>query len=440
MSLATQWVEAAEERVRFLGEQLDALEAARARLVADAGRADELLARARRELCGYLLPDVEEADLRALEQRLQYPGLLPILREHERQLQAAYERRAALGAMDEVVHHGILLAEVDDELAEAMPAFEAFRKELDLWEASPWFAQLRGRGWLEVGYEPVFLDVVRDWRAVSFLMAELEDGLALELADSDAVRARFARVSEDAAPVLEQVAIARARRAEILAIEAEFRELGLAPERILAALYDALGEAILDHIDSSAAAFRFDLGASDPMLASFMKKISGLEKKGAYLRELAVTRVDAQAGPLTQQVKRLKAKIATRRGKIARGRAVAPSVAELNSMRDLQADKWARRHDKLDKLRQRLSGFDAWDSGSVGDDVLWWDVMTHGAPAEDIHEVRAWHRQWGAAPDRHPHAALSRQHDRHDEPVGDAAQAMAAAMVLADDRDLVDAS
>ncbi|PIE18955.1 MAG: hypothetical protein CSA66_03440 [Proteobacteria bacterium] len=402
-----QYFQAARERLAFLEAQRQTLQDARASYERDAARAEELLERSWRELAGYLLPEVHDALLVDLEARLSYPGLRPIRDEYADRITQARARRLELAQREEVLHTDILVAGVDDQLAEIAPSAEAFRRELDVWTCSRWFQVLEAAGWFRPDYAPGFFARIRDWRAVSLLLDDLEErdpDLAFD--DPEALKGHYHRLQADSGAVFDLEARLTARRAEIEALAREHEALTEAPANLRQQMYVALAAALRDHLEACPVELRFELAHDDPHLLTFFKKISGLDKKTTYLRELSITRIGRRIDELTRQLNKLQRKLQKRSVKHMRGRFYGVSQAELDGLRDLKADKWARRHLKLDKLRRRLAEFDRWESGSIGDHVLWWDLMTRGAPGDDLYEVRAFHDRWGPSgpPEDHPHA------------------------------------
>jgi len=101
----TEYLEACEYRKRFVSEQLDGLKQERQSFAADAERLEGVAEEMRLETVGYLLPEIQDDYLATLEDRLSYPGLLPIKREYDRRFQEAENRRVELAGMDEVQLH-----------------------------------------------------------------------------------------------------------------------------------------------------------------------------------------------------------------------------------------------------------------------------------------------------------------------------------------------
>jgi hypothetical protein len=407
VATAQQYFDAAQERLTFLEAQKAQLEAADQSYARDATRADELWQRSWRELGGYLLPEVDDQVLADLERRLTYPGLMPIRDDFRARVAAAKAREAELSGLEAVMHTDILVANVEDELQEIDAPAKAFQAELDGWRASPWLAKLDARGYFTADYKPGFLSRFGDWRAVSFLMRDLEKNPQLKFADPEALKSHFRTLETESGSVFALHRRLTDKRAEVQGLRTEYEQMQAAPATLNREMYVALAEALRDHLESTPVDLRFELARGDAHMVTFFKKLDGLDKKRQYLSELRVLRIQRHVEELAQQLHKLRAKVSKRRDKRRRGRFRNVSDAEIASLRRLKADKWQRRHDKLEKVRLRLDDFEDYDRGSIGEHVLWWDVMTRGAPGDDLYTVRAFHEQWGGpVAEAHPHAPI----------------------------------
>jgi hypothetical protein len=65
--------------------------------------------------------------------------------------------------------------------------------------------------------------------------------------------------------------------------------------------------------------------------------------------------------------------------------------AQIAQMRDVKADKWAKRRSQIGEVRTRIVTFDNYNNGSLLERYLWWDLMTRGMHGHDIYEVRHFH-------------------------------------------------
>ena len=104
-------------------------------------------------------------------------------------------------------------------------------------------------------------------------------------------------------------------------------------------------------------------------------------------------------------------------------------------MRTVKEDKWELNRLKTIKMREKLSRFEKHDRGSCSSDYLWWDLMTGGARADDIYEVREFR-------ERNPNFNYRSYDDPYDtddhidSPMDDAAEDLALSMSSSGDDDL----
>ena len=75
-----------------------------------------------------------------------------------------------------------------------------------------------------------------------------------------------------------------------------------------------------------------------------------------------------------------------------RGKQKFYSQDDIDRMRAVKTEKWAKRRLKTEKIRRKITDFNKYDRGSVTDDFLWWDLITNSSYGDDIYEVRE-HRQ-----------------------------------------------
>ena len=92
----------ARARYDFLRQQKEQLQQEARAYSDDIARLDTLHQRTRDELASYLLAEVGDDDLRALQDRLRYPGLLGIKQQFEAELRQSEAERVALEATPEI--------------------------------------------------------------------------------------------------------------------------------------------------------------------------------------------------------------------------------------------------------------------------------------------------------------------------------------------------
>lgn len=395
-----EWLNAARERLAFLEAQADGLKREREEYQAEVERLGTVLERTWQELTGHLLPDVDDDALRALEQRLRYgSGLLPNKRRFDERLERSQQARAELEASDDFRNLELYLAQVTDELAELQEAYDALKAELTGWRSCRQYAELEQRGWFSPGYRPDgLLAALRDWRSVSFLMAQLESvfkASRLRLRNPAQVRASYEDLRRRADPVIEAYTDLQRRQTRLGELKARHEELVRAPGVILQELYEALGEALRGHLEACDDELRLALAENDPDLAAYFTKLKGLAKQIDYLKQLSVARIDAHLQKLEEQIARLAQKIRKMEYKRARRKRVTLAASDIERLRDLKANSWQKRRAGLASLRIRVGGFDGYAQGSFLEDYLWWDLLTRGARGDDLYEVRVFH-------ERHP--------------------------------------
>ena len=401
---ASTYHQAAEMRRQFLVTQRRLLAAEDAAYERDADALEQQVETTWRELTGYLLPDVSDETLSSLEQRLGSAALLAAKQRTTEAIFRSERRRAVLAEMDEIVHHDIVLARAEDEIAEIQEAHDAFQRQLDHWRSSPWFEKL-GPRWFLLGTTYGLVDRLRRWRQVSLYMADLERDIPgrpglRRFRDPKDLRARYERLVADATPVAELYERRVKRRDKIVDLMAEYIHLEAGPEELLAALYTELGELIRRHLARSPASVRYALAQQDRTLTILLRKVHGQEAQVQYLRQLRTNRIVKVMAQLDADVEKLSQKMRRRAQKSARGKAIYVSHEELTKLRNLKGEKWAKRLTRLTKLRTRIVDFQRWAEGSFGVHYLWWDAITKNKPGEDIYEVSLHHRLRAQEPER----------------------------------------
>ncbi len=391
MASASKFKLAMQERQEFLREQRKLLEEQRAEYEADIRQLGQDLDQARHDLVGHLLPELDDASLRALEERLSCLTLLPIKQQNDEELAKIARRRDELADMEQVCDGEAMLAAVEDRMAEIAEDYTRLNQELRPWADSKWFKRLDARGYFKEGYQPTLARRFLDWRAVSFLMTDLEGKDGPTFSDSDALRAHYRKLRRDADPVIAAHDDLVQRQRHLLDIKAEYEGLLAAPEDRRAELYAALGEALLTHLNASGERMREELAAEDRELSPHFKREAGLTRQVRYLEGLMTARIEAQIESLGNRNEKLARKIEKVNNKLSRGKARFYTDEEVALMREFKADKWERRQQTLRKIRQRVATFDRHDEGTFLEGFLWWDLITDRAKADDLEEVKEFH-------------------------------------------------
>jgi len=354
---------------------------------------------------------------------------LPIKREYDKRLAEIEQRREQMSELDEIKNSEFMISRVEDQMAEIAEAYTRFNEELRPWTDSKWFHRLHDRGYFGEGYSPSLVKRFLDWRAVSFLMTDLESKNGPSLSDSGELRAHYRKLRSDADPVISLNDDLVRQQQHLLGFKAEYEGLVSAPQEQVAEMYRVMGEAILDHLHACGEQMRTDLAGEDHHLVAFFKKEAGLSKQIQYLKELMVTRIDGQVESLRHRNDKLASKIAKVNSKLSRGKARFYTDEEVAQMREFKADKWERRQQKLRNVRARISSFDRHDDGSFLETFLWWDLVTNRERADDIYEVKLFHEEhpdWDHRTYKDQWSSVDR---REDEAMDGAAAALVAEMV-----------
>ena len=435
-----EYIDACRDRQHFLSSQAAQFEEERRNYHEDAERLEALLDRTRKEMVGYLLPEVDDDALAALEARLSYPGLLPIKRGYEARLAEVQARCNELEAMDEIEFHELKLDQTTKEIEEVRHTYDEYRRKLSVWENSKWFRKLDKRGYFDPDYVPTLINRFFDWRAASFLMSELAGKARLRFSSPQALPVHYRGLKLEAEPVFEVYASRTSARERLVALKAEYDELQKTPERLLSELYGDLGSALLDHLHACPVELRFELARGDPNLSVFLKKEVGVNKQAQYLRELAVTRIDTQVQRLQQELQKLDGKLQKLEWKRRRGRRKQYSATDIQRMRAVKAEKWEKRQKKIRDVRTKIVNFDRYERGSFATDFLWWDLVTRGARGDDIYEAKDFHARhpdWDYKTYRDPWEA---EPAAEEVAIDGAAAALASSMTTPDDEIFHDAT
>ncbi len=399
-------IAAVERRRGAFAEELDRLEFERRQHAADAKVLEQQRERNGQELAGYLLPDLDDEDLLALERKLRYPVLLAEKRKTEARLAELDRERVAIEGSAIYVERAVRRIDYEGQLAEIAEAAASFRRDREVWESSEYFQALYRRGWFRPDYDGGMFDWLRDWRSCSLLMAELEAGFPGQTFPEDEdVKAAWQALDASSQPVLNLERELHAKLAELDALEARYAALLAAPEELYQALWKALATMIVGHLRASPDDVLLRFARGDETLAVFLKKDEGLKRQAAYLRDIVGARIAPQQQRIADEVQKLETRLQKLRYKRARGKYVAVTERDVMNMNNVPRAKWDSRRASFAKTRSRVVEFNAWDRGSFVQDFLWWDLITRGAHGDDLGEVRAFHERhpdWSVASFRDP--------------------------------------
>lgn len=388
------YLKACEYRQGFLENQSQWLYQERQQFQLDVENLVSDLDRVRSEMAGYLVPEINDEHLKELEGVLGGYGLMDIKAIYESKFDAAERRRVQLEGMEEVRDFEQQNAQASRLIKEIEPERNELRSEFMHWSGSKWYQQLDRRRYFDADYWPTFFNKFWDWRAVSFLMADLSKGAGLEFEEPDQLKRHYRQLQEKYNEVIPEYQKRVKQRERIQSLKQEHQQCVTAPERLLGELYAEIGAAVLDYLKSMPQAKREEIAALDPNLNTFLKKELGLSKQIQYLSELTVTRVDNHVQQVQLEREKVGRKIDKLKMKLRRRKRKWYSRSDIDRMTTVKADKWEKRRHKIDKIRRKVADFKKYDDGSIQEDFLWWDLITNGSYGDDIYEVRTHRSQF----------------------------------------------
>ena len=433
------YLEACYFRNEFLREQRNWLADEKQQHANDIESLENVLQRSRNIFAGYLIPEIGDSYLEGLETRLSCNGLIDIKRGFEEEFALVEERTQELSTMDEIVHYDQRISTAESSLSEVAPDYDRLKFSMSHWQSSKWFYGLNKRGYFEENYYPSFFNRFFDWRAVSFLMADIERKAAdLKFDHPEPLKARFRELRSEFEKVSAEYGDRLLVVQRINGLHDEYQQLLVRPEELLDELYKALGEQVIAHLENCPNPMLMRFAAEDEAVNKYMQMIIGVRKQIQYLRELSVTRLDSRLEQNQFEMQKVERKINKLRSQRNRGKRKYYSHEDIEKMRNVKAEKWDRRRMKTEKLRKRIVDFDRYNDGSCHEDYLWWDLITKRTNGDDIYEVQEHRRKfpdWDHRTYRDPFEAPDDQ-----QPVWeDAAEDLALSM--SDDADaLFDAS
>lgn len=385
-----EYINACVERQNFLKEQERWLGEESAKYKENAEQLQKTRDRIRQETVGYLLPELNDQHLQELEKKLSYPMLMVTKREYDQKFQQVENRRMELESSDEIKNFDLNLYQIDDVLNDLTPGYLQASKRKKLWEEGKPFQNLRRRNFFTDEGSKGWLNAILNWRDVSLLMGKLRKG-GERYRNPTEVRTAYRLFADQSADVLNAYARKLKERETLVGMRDELRCLYKEPENLLSSLYEDLSTKILEHLEIAPEEVRVQIAKQDPYLDTFFRKSLGTQKQIKYLKELSVLRIDSQKGALKQELNKLGAKINKLKFQKQRGKRKSFTKTQIAQMRDCKPDKWNKRRSQIGEVRERIYGFDNYNSGSLLERYLWWDVITRGMQGNDIIEVRHFH-------------------------------------------------
>lgn len=385
-----EYMNACRERQGFLQSQEQWLNDESAKYQESAEQFQKTRDRIRQETVGYLLPEVSDGYLQELEKKLSYPMLIATKREYDAEFQQVEKRRIELEASDDIKNYDFNLYQIDDVLNGLTPGYEAATKRKNLWEDCSYFKNLSQRNYFTPEGSKGWWNAILNWRDVSLLMSRLRKGGEI-YSNPTNVRDAYRLFADQADEVIKAYDRKQHEKNRLVGLKDELQRLRKEPENLLARLYQKLSEMILEHLEIAPEEVRLQMAKQDPYLDTFFRKALGTQKQIKYLKELAVVRIDSQREQLRQELSKLKEKISKLELQKRRGKRKVFNQAQIAQMRDVKADKWAKRRSQIGEVRTRIVTFDNYNNGSLLERYLWWDLMTRGMHGHDIYEVRHFH-------------------------------------------------
>jgi archaellum component FlaC len=388
MTLAHDFLQALADRKAGIERELAKLQAEFGSHQSEAAAFDAQIERNRRELGGYLISDIDDETLKAVEKRYHYPSLLAHKAPWVTAIDKAERDLAELESSRDWIEREIRQLEAQQTIADLEPTLSELRVAKDPWDRQPMLVHLERRGFFETSRKHGFFARFANWREGSLLMAALEKLGLPRFRDLDDLRERWGKLKGEFETIATAHADAQQSLEAVRALETRHRGLLAEPSRLFKACWDTLARMIVDHLIALPEAQRVEFAVKDANLNSFLKKDAGLRKQAAYLRELAQVRLGPAIASLEAELSKVTRKHTSTRSKLMRHRSVAVSERDLANMRNIPVEKWEKRRASSARLRERVSGWHTYDHGSFISTYLWWDVMTRGAAADDIYEVR----------------------------------------------------
>jgi len=400
MSQAKAYVSALLERETAYASEAAALKTELERHDDAASRLDGQIERNRREMGGYLVPDIDDETLRGLERRFHYPALMAQKATYVAAITAAETEREALEADETFINREISRIEAQTTMADVGPSYDEVCTLKEPWDAEPRHATLIKGGFYDASPPTGLMRGLSYWRQGSLLMAALEKRQLPRFKDLNDLRGRWTAIMDDYTPLHGAVTSATATLQHMDMLEARHQLLLAEPANQFKACFEAVGRSLVEHLLAIAEDSLVQYARTDPNLASFLKKDAGLRKQVAYLRELAQVRLAPAINALEAESIKAGSKARRVKGKIARGRSVRVSQQDVARTRTFPHEKWQKRRDSYEKTRDRIVTYHDYDRGSFVTEYLWWDVMTRGSRGDDLYEVRTFHERhpdWSAA-------------------------------------------
>jgi hypothetical protein len=375
---AQEFLPQAQGQLHRLERARGDLAAARAEHDARARELDAARARALDELTAACLPDLSREAIDRVKTETRYgrfareDPLSEIARRRDR-LEA---RLREIDADDRYARRDALLDPVAGELTLEVERLdhdlEQLLGPLERYESDPYFRRLIGTGYDTETY------AVSRWKLQYYRDWKWGDVFCERFGQRTFAEVREAYFNLQRASVAVRLDLERARRR----VE-EVRRLVAEREETTAKLRTLVGDTLascramlrehLEHVD------RADLAtwlAADPTRVALVKRLDGIERKRAYLDDLAARQFGSEDEALSRAAAKLRRKLDKfQRQKHAYDR--IPS-AEAEAWLADPTPKLAERRQRFRRDYDTVYEFERYDAFDYARDVLWWDLMTDG--------------------------------------------------------------
>ena len=418
-----EYTDACYERRQFLAKQQEWLNDEWIKYQDDSEQIRKTRERIRQETIGYLLPEISDSYLQELEKKLSYPSLLKTKNAYDAKFKQVEVRRAELEASDDIKFYDLNLNRIQEVINDLQPAYDSAIDRRKLWEKNPRFKNLSSRGFFSEEGSRGWWNAILNWRDVSLLMGLLRKG-GERYNNPTEVKQQYRLFKDQSEQVVAAYENKVAENNRLVELKKELATLLKQPQQLLADLYQDLGKQILDHLDACPEEVRVKLAEKDPYLDTFFRKSIGTQKQIDYLHELSVTRIDSQREQLNQELIKLDDKIRKLNSQMRRGKRKVFTPEQIAQMRDYKPEKWEKRRAQVGEVRERIHSFDNYNSGSLLERYLWWDLITRGMNGNDVVEVRHFH-DTNPGWDYRAHSNLSSSGDNDFD---NAAESLAASM------------
>jgi hypothetical protein len=283
---------------------------------------------------------------------------------------------------------GELVQRKEELLAHRLP-FTEFTTRCD---AHPRFRHLIGVGYDTPAYAVPFWrsSYYQDWKAgdeiVELFPERATDGRELRFAD---LRATWLDHLDSITALNASLHAVEAELAAVSTLTRNHAQLGLELAALDSKHLDLWRERLISHLRALGLENLDPALETEPAIARLVKALDGLDHKARYLESVA-----AEARTLAKALTDEKAKLAADLAKSQRPKAAGTTFdgAAIQKRFVERPTKLRTRISNLSEVHTTVRHYDDWSAARIGQQFLWWDVMTDGRLDGDfIDEVREHH-------------------------------------------------